>query len=253
MVRHSKEKALDEREFELLLEGARRIEKERQSREAAFAILATGRLGMRSGEVIHLREDWINWRQRRIEVPRQMDCHLGGDPDGEPCGYCRQAARQMAEYYDPDEGLSNARERMFNRHLPGGWENGDPLTEEDAMHLRWFAKTDAAARQIPFGWDARTELALERFFERGRSGWDLSKTALNRRVNKSLRKADELTTDSTMPHGLRATAATFHAGRGLSALALQSLMGWADMQTSRRYIRDSPDNTERALHSIHSI
>jgi len=251
MVQHSKERALSDREFELLLEGARRIDKQRQSREAVFAILLTGRLGMRSGEVIHLTEDWIDWRQRRIEIPRQMDCHLGSGT--EPCGYCKQAARQMAEYYDPEEGLSRGRERMLNRHLDGGWECGDALTVDDALELRWFAKTEAAEREIPFGWDARTELMMERFFERGRDGWNLSKTALNRRINKALRHADELEEDTTMPHGLRSTAATYHAGRGLATLALQSLFGWADLQTARRYIANSPDNTERALHQTHSL
>jgi integrase len=251
MVTHSKERALSEREFELLLEGARRIEKTRQSREAVFAILATGRLGMRAGEVIHLVEEWVNWRSRRVEIPKQMDCHLGRG-DG-PCGYCEQAARQMVEYYDPDEGLSRARARMVNRQLDRKWSNGDDLGLEDALELRWFAKTDAAEREIPFSWDARTELAFERFFERGRGGWNLSKTALNRRINKALRHADELDEASTMPHGLRSTAATYHAGRGLSTLALQSMFGWADMQTAQRYIKDSPDNTERALHQIHSI
>jgi len=79
MVQNSKEKALTPREFELLLEGGRRIEKPRQRREAVFAILLTGRLGLRAGELIHLTEHWVNWRERRIEIPRQADCHLGED------------------------------------------------------------------------------------------------------------------------------------------------------------------------------
>lgn len=56
-----------------------------------------------------------------------------------------------------------------------------------------------------------------------------------------------------MPHGLRSTAASWHAGRGVKAITLQSLMGWADFQTALRYINDSPDQTERALRQVHSI
>jgi len=254
MVQNSKERALTPREFELLLEGARRIEKLRQRREAVLAILLTGRLGFRAGELIHLREEWVDWRQQRIEIPRQTDCHLGEGDDC--CGYCRQAAVQMVKHYEPDEGedsMARTRERMLNRHLEDGFRAGDRLSVDEAKTVRWFAKTDAAAREVPYGWDPRVELAIERFFDKGRAGWMLSKTALNRRLNKALKNAEELTIRSTMPHGLRATAASYHAGRGVPALALQSLLGWADMQTARRYIRQSPDNTERVLHHQHSI
>ena len=254
MTQNSKERALTPREYELLLEGARRIEKPRQRREAVFAILLTGRLGLRAGELIHLREEWVDWRQQRIEIPRQADCHLGEGADC--CGYCRQAAVQMVEHYDPGEGedsMARTRERMLNRHLEDGFRAGDQLSVDEAKTVRWFAKTESACREVPFAWDPRTELAIERFFDHGRDGWMLSKTALNRRLNKALENADGLTQDSTMPHGLRATAASYHAGRGMPALALQSLLGWADMQTSQRYIRQSPDNTERVLHQLHSI
>lgn len=252
MTRNSKQRALDSRQFELLMRGVRRIDTERQQREAEFAVLLTGRLGMRSGELIHLTEDWINWREQRIEIPRHQDCHLGGE-EQDCCGYCSQAARQIAAHYDPEAGMARTQERLFNRLLDDGFTNGDPLTFEDASQLRWFAKTDAAARSIPFDWHPRTEIAIERFFERGRDGWNLSKTALNRRINKALSLADELDKDSTMPHGLRATAASYHSSRGVPAITLQSLMGWADMQTARRYIRQDGDTTSRSLHQAHSM
>lgn len=60
MIRHSKESALTPREFELLLEGANRIEKEEQRHEARFIILVAGRLGLRTGEITYLQADWIN-------------------------------------------------------------------------------------------------------------------------------------------------------------------------------------------------
>lgn len=206
---------------------------------------------MRAGEIIHLTEDWINWRDQRIEIPRFQDCHLG--KVAECCGYCSQSATQMVKHYEPEEGTARTQERLFNRILDSGFENGDELTQDDAEQLRWFAKTDSAARSIPFDWHPRTEIAIEQFFERGRDGWMLSKTALNRRINKALSYADELTEDSTMPHGLRATAASYHSSRGVPAITLQSLMGWSCMSTSRRYIRQSADTTSRALHHAHSI
>jgi integrase len=252
MVKHSRESALSDREFELLLEGAQRIEKERQRCEAKFAILVCGRLGLRAGELVHLREDWIDWRQRRIEIPRQMDCHLGHG-DG-PCGYCVQLAEQMVEVYDQADpnSISNERERFINRHLSNGFERGDELTLDDVLDLRWFAKTDAAARSVPFGHDARTELAIERFFET-REAWGMSKSALNRRLNKALQNADELDTSTTMPHGLRSTAATKIASDAVDPLTLKSMMGWSSFQTAQCYLAESADRTERALRQTRTV
>jgi integrase len=250
MTTHTREHALDDREFELLLEGAQRLEKDHQSLEAQFLVLVGGRLGLRAGEIAHLREDWIDWRQRRIDIPRQQDCDLG--TDGGVCGYCKMASRQMADHYDP-ERVSERRIAFYNRHLDGGFERGDELTVGDCMEMRWFAKTDAASRSVPFAFDPRTELVIERFFETSRDCWGLSKTSLNRRLEWALEAADELDAGLTTPHGLRGTAASWHAAKGLGVLELQAMFGWADLQTARRYIKKSADNTERALHQIHSI
>lgn len=252
MTTNSKEKALTPRQFELLLEGARRIEKERQQREAVFAILVLGRLGFRAGELIHSDESWIDWRNRRFIIPRQEDCSLG--KDGAVCGYCEQLAEQMVTVYqnsEPEE-MSRERERFINKHLDRGFERGDDLDVDDILQLRWFAKTDAAAREVPFGHDARTELHIERFFQT-RDEWGMSKSALNRRLNKALRHADELTVDTTMPHGLRATAASALAAQQADPLTLKSFMGWASFQTAKCYISESADRTERALFQMRSI
>lgn len=53
------------------------------------------------------------------------------------------------------------------------------------------------------------------------------------------------------PHALRATAATYHAYNGLPAIALQNLMGWADLETAQKYLRKSAGATEKALEEIH--
>lgn len=36
-----------------------------------------GRLGLRASELIHCVEAWVDWRNRRIIIPRQQDGHLG--------------------------------------------------------------------------------------------------------------------------------------------------------------------------------
>lgn len=125
------------------------------------------------------------------------------------------------------------------------------LRSEVAFEFAWSAKTDAAQRSVPFDFDPRCELAIERFFD-DHDAWPVSKTALNRRVTEAAEHADELDPETVTPHGLRATAASYHAGRGLNVLPLQSLMGWASLGTARVYIKESPANTARALHMDHS-
>jgi integrase len=248
MVVNSKANALNERKYELLLEGAKRIPDEYQSLQSQFAVVVCGRLGLRSGELVHMKSDWVNWRKRRIEIPQYQSCTRGRNND--VCGYCHQLAEQQVEYFN-ERTVSEQSRAILNRYIDDGFNRGEQLTLPDALQLRWSAKTPAAARSVPFDFAPRVELIIERYFDRFNK-WIVSKTGLNRRLNKAMQHADELTTNATNPHGLRATAATYHAGRGLGVLPLQSLMGWADLQTAQRYIKQSPENTQRALHQIHS-
>jgi len=57
--------------------------------------------------------------------------------------------------------------------------------------------------------------------------------------------------DEVYPHALRATAGTHHAYRGLSTIALQSLMGWEQIDTARKYLRVSGGATAKALEDVY--
>jgi len=294
---HSKELALNDREFELLLEGARAIDDEWERQQARFGVLVAGRLGLRAGEITHMSKSWINTRKRRIEIPSERNCEKGRD--GGICGHCEQAAKQMVEYnainvpearlnllqdgefqalrpdtkrqlivahrrYDEDELTEDALDDQVHTILEASasseWDiyetltgeaeslvDEQDLTLEEARSQMWRPKTSAAARSVPFDWRARVEIMIERFFERF-DEWPVSQSVLGRRVKKSLRNAHEIDEETTHCHGLRATAATHHAGRGISTLTLQSLMGWAQASTARAYVRASPENTQRELH-----
>lgn len=221
----SKELALSEREYQLLLEACGCLD-DPYALEARFVVLVCGRLGLRGGELAHMRESWIDWRDNMIRIPRQQNCTKGRD--GGICGYCRTCAEQRLEHAD-DEAL----------------------TEADVERFQWLAKTDAAERAVPFDFDPRAQLCIERFFDRF-DEWRWSRPVVNRRLDRALEAADDLAVESTTPHGLRATAATFHAGRGLDALPLQAMMGWSELSTARNYVKMSGENTARALRQIHS-
>ncbi len=109
MTRHTREDALTEREFELLLEGATQC---KQSLKARFVVLVGGRLGLRAGEIAHMKDDWVDWRQHMVSIPRHESCDKGRF-EGEVCGYCRQQAEQMLEHHD-DMTLEEAEAEMWS-------------------------------------------------------------------------------------------------------------------------------------------
>jgi integrase len=217
-VRHTKDDALDKREFELLLEGCYRLEDYWQL-QSQFVVLVAGRLGMRAGEIAHMTEDWIDWRRNFICIPRHRPCTDGRG--GDICGYCKRKAQQKVD------------------HNPG-------LTLDDALERAWEPKTAAAAREIPFDASPRAEIVVERFFERY-DGWPHSRQSVNRRVNRAATAADELSPDDIYPHALRATAASYFAGQGLDIWALQSMLGWAQVSTAECYVTSSGERTAQAI------
>ena len=228
-VTHSKEDALGDRKFELLLEGARELARSDYYYDAdpVFVIQVLGRLGLRRGELAHLSEEWIDWRNEMIVIPDHHRCAKGRD--GDVCGYCNQLARQRVEYADDD------------------------LTMDEALEWMWVPKTEAAAREIYFGFDARVKLSVERYFNNpAYERFEASSTAINRRVKKAAEHAPGIEPEDVRPHSLRATAATYHAGRGLELLPLMQFMGWAQPQTAEIYIGRSGTNTARQLDAIHS-
>ena len=57
MVRHSRERALSDREFERLLQGIERIDCDWYRLQTRFVVLVAGRLGMRAGECVSNQND----------------------------------------------------------------------------------------------------------------------------------------------------------------------------------------------------
>lgn len=303
MVRHSKQRVLTEREFERLLQTVERIDDRWYREVTRFIIIAAGRLGLRAGEIAHIHENWIDFRDGIITIPQQHDCTKGDD--GGPCGYCRSLAKSVVQHAVPTLNESKlvlleqgqlvdlgmiyqellAAYRAFDQnHITeesltdrvhdamavsndckrDPWNAYDELcqrasahrdrhdvTFDEAIEQYWIPKTDASAREVPFDFSGRVEMAIEDFFhDRSISRYPNSRTTVNRRVDDAL-VAAEFDKHYSSPHGLRATAATFHAGRGLEAIPLQSMFGWVELSTAMKYINNSGTNTQRALNSIH--
>lgn len=118
----------------------------------------------------------------------------------------------------------------------------------DALASRWHPKTVASARLIPFDLSLRLELCVERSANRY-DAFPRLRSTTNRRVQTAADKAD--LPGRVYPHCQRATAASYHAYKGVAPVPLQASMGWSDLATAQKYIRISGTATADALRRVH--
>lgn len=219
MVRHSHEDALTEASYHEFVATAKELPEPFDAQCHALLVLA-GRLGMRAGEITHIRQSWINREKEVIDIPRYSDCQTGRS--GGVCGYCKKRAREAAEHND--------------------------ITYEEALADRWNPKTAKGARAVPYDFNDEIAAVVEAFFD-DYDCWPTSRVGVNRRVDRIAEAAGY--SDRIYPHALRATAATWHASRGLAPAALQSLMGWAQLSVANKYVRLTGAAVSRALKEAH--
>lgn len=253
---HSREDTLSERDFERLVAATHDLD-DPYDLQCRFVVLLAGTLGMRAGEIAHVHESWVNWSANTIEVPAFDPC-TKGVRDGEVCGYCRTRA---AHHVDATNlSIEDAEAAVREQHdgvdldddtvaeLAAQLREAHNITLGDALAERWQPKTPNAVRSIPFDFDVRVQLTIEAFFDRY-DGWPRSKCTLNRRVDRAAEAAG--LEERVYPHALRATAASLHASRGVSAYALMSVMGWSDISTARAYINASDETAAKEIRSAH--
>lgn len=220
-VTQTRERVLNGGEFERLLIGALRIGGDR-GLEAWAASIIMGRLGLRAGEMCHLSGEWVDTRERILSIPGHDPCTKG--QDGGVCGDCKQAIRQRQE---------NGDDRSFNAIAAEYWQ----------------PKTDGSVRSIPYDWSARTEEALLILLDIHEQ-WPHAYSTLKRRINSALENAPGLSTDATTLHGLRGTAASYHAGNGVKKEAVKQMLGWRGDRTPRKYLQIDGQMTRRALQEV---
>lgn len=252
--RYAKDDALSARNVERLLRATRKLDDPFEF-EARFCIFASAKLGMRAGEIAHMKSDWINWSTKMIEVPEYDPCTKG--KNGGVCGYCR--GRVKDRLLTNNLTLPEAKE--IHREAFDGDVDEDVLNElaaqlceetnityRDALAERWNPKTPNSVRSIPFDFDVRTEMCIEEFADQ----YDIfpkSKPTINRRINRVAEAAE--IQDRVYPHSLRATSASMHASRGVSPYSLMSIMGWVDITTARSYIQSSDETAAKEIRSKH--
>lgn len=191
--------------------------------ECELVIRLMGELGLRAGEVPHLKESWVDFDQLEITLPTYDRCEDG--QDGGPCGYCKQQAQQMA----------NKR---------------DDISYETALRKFWRPKNEMAARTIWFGWNEDlVEILDEYLYKFG--AYKHSRVSINRRVDKVASECNMVDVDDVYPHALRGHAALFHAKKGMRAYQLKEFMGWSEVDGAMDYIKLAANDVKSELKRVH--
>lgn len=258
MTRHARDDVITERQFELLLRATREYDRREHEFEARLALMLTGKLGMRVGEVAHFSADWVNERERMVEIPMYDQCTEG--PDGGLCGYCAHRVRNHVEAMNisHEEAVKRVRDDFGGDLSDLSEEAVDELarkkqdelrvTHEEAVEKWWQPKTEQGSRDIPYDWDARTALLIEDFIDEYEI-YPKSQSTVNRRIDEVAEMAS--LSENVYPHALRATAASFHAKRDVSAYSLMAIMGWKNIGVARAYIQSSSENAAIEVRSKH--
>lgn len=172
--------------------------------EDRFIAYGSGRLTLRSGELLHFlhgdESKWLDRERKVIHVPPLAHC---------TCRYCKKRAKKVAA-------------------------RREDMTQEEVLKRYWQPKYQASVRAIPYGWSAEVIDVVERFADVV-GGFACAQSTLNRRVN-TLRDRAGLEGE-LYPHALRAASAFFWAEKGLETVYLQAMLGWQDMRVANRYIR----------------
>ena len=173
-------------------------------------------LGLRRGEVAHMKKSWVDFNNKRIRIPSHEPCS---------CSYCvKQVKQKLKQMREPKEK----------------WEN---VSKEEVMRWYWQPKSRAGVRSIYFGFDPEYVQVLKNFFAKY-DEWPYSVATAYKRIKKMLKLAG---LGNRIPHDLRKTAATNFAANGIGVFQLMDIMGWDDIQVAKWYVRLAGRESEKAL------
>ena len=263
----SSDEALRQPTFVRLYRGAFEIDNPDRCLKAAYIILLAGRLGLRTGEIQHVREAWIDWQRGEIAIPRH-------DPCG--CMNCWIAAKQKAaddddsvrddivEVIDKEENIDSTDELEDhvdillenlsadddnienNNKNDNRNENRDPL--EILYQERWQPKYERSARRVPFGYSRRLTAVIMLFFENN-DCLEITQPTMNKLVKEAAENAKGVDPENITLRGLRATAATNYTTCVRNPKVIQDVMGWTRIETGARYIRRAGGFTTDILYN----
>jgi hypothetical protein len=208
------EMALDPESLAGCYRGALALDDEDDQLVASYAVLMTGRLGLRPGELLHAHEGWIDWEAGTLVVPAHDAC---------ACKLCWERARVAQR-------------------------DGDPRPLATIVETDQWAGTP---RAIPFGWSPRLTGALATAVDAW-DYLDRSAAAIRSLLVASAKQTATLDDSPTVDPApvslgaMRASAAVFGARAGLDATRVADMLG-ISLETARSFTAREPRPAGRQL------
>lgn len=125
---NSRDDALNEEEFERLVEACDRTDHPTQNR---FIVLVAGKLGLRKAEIVHMKAYWVDFEDCILRIPGHEPCE---------CHRCRRSAREKSENHD--------------------------ISYKQALSQQWQPKSNAGTRGVPFGHFEDVKETLREFWSK---------------------------------------------------------------------------------------
>jgi integrase len=163
--------------------------------------------GLRVGELIHMRKNWVDWSHDSIHVPGRQPC---------TCTDCRN--RKLNEK---------------KKHYPGYWSPKTPRGVRTIPMLpNKFPDLSRVLRDFFKNHDTFMEV------ERNRGCvWEMLQDIIQRA------KLDR----KIFPHVFRGTYARLLARNGLDTFTITQVMGWASLDVAESYIRYEGEAIKREM------
>lgn len=110
----------------------------------------------------------------------------------------------------------------------------------------WHPKSKASIRSLPITDIIANDLYT--FLQRSPRGFHITRQEIWWKIKQIAKRAKikigGLSGDTIFPHALRATAATNFAAKGMTAVALCYVMGWAELEMGQHYINIAKAKSE---------
>ena len=165
-------------------------------------VIGTGIIGLREGELAHLRRQWIDFEYGIIKIPTHEPCD---------CYKCRNSYR----------------EKLMRQNIIK-----DNISNEEIRKHYWQPKYQHG-RSISFRIGPDIELFLKKFF----TEYDIFPVS-QKLIYDYVKKLGAMTgIEPIYPHACRASAAMQFARDGYNTFQLMGMMGWTDLETARHYVR----------------
>lgn len=208
----ARDDALSEEDFNRLIKTSERSD---QPLENKFILLMAGRLGLRVGEIAHIKSGWFDFENKMLTIPKHEPCD---------CYYCK---------------------RRFKKRK----KNKETDIIKEVKEEQWQPKTKHAPRSIPFGFNSELERISKKMMEKyGECPFSVGT------INKKIVKLGKMVgLENVYPQALRSTAANKFAYDNVSPKTLQTIMGWGKLGMADVYIANSGIRAKKEFEKIYGI